>query len=142
MATTRRREVSVVRSIRRELAWWLGGVARLLRRHPAPLLGFVGVALLYQALGVDMAALWALLAVLLGLALWCRVSPTSFGRVVGEPLRRRRIARRVRHRWPSLMESCGLVVTDRVTGSARRTVPALSRPHWDARGICRRRWVW
>ena len=60
--------MSIVRAIRRELAWWLGGFARLLRRHPAGLLGFVGVALLYRALGVDMAPVWGALAVLLGLA--------------------------------------------------------------------------
>jgi S-DNA-T family DNA segregation ATPase FtsK/SpoIIIE len=126
--------VSIVRAIRRELAWWLGGFARLLRRHPAGLLGFVGVALLYRALGVDMAPVWGALAVLLGLAFWCRVSPASFRRLIGEPMRRRRVVRRVRQQWPSLMDSCGLVVTDRVTGSSRRTFPALGRPRWDRHG--------
>lgn len=46
------------RALRRELVWWLGGFARLLRRHPAGLLGLAGVGLLSWAIGIDLTGFW------------------------------------------------------------------------------------
>lgn len=121
-------------AVRREAAWWVGGFGRLLRRHPAAVLGLVGVGLLYWPSGLELAPLWSVLAVLFGLALWCRLGPMSFGRLVADPLRRGRIRRRLRRLWPALMEASGLVRTDRTTGEVRRIIPGLGRPRWDRQG--------
>lgn len=122
------------RALRRELVWWLGGFARLLRRRPAGLLGLVGVGFLSWAIGIDLTGFWLVIGGLLGLAVWCRLWPSSFARFVAEPLRRRRIKRRVQHLWPSLMDACGLVSTDRSGGTANRQTPTLHRLRWDSDG--------
>lgn len=121
-------------AVRREAVWWLGGLVRPLRRHPAGLLVLVALGLLYSVTGHQLTPLWVALTGLLGLALWCRLSPLSFDRFIAEPLRRGRIRRRLRRLWPSLMESCGLVHTDRTTGEVRRVFPGLGRPRWDRQG--------
>lgn len=121
-------------AVRREAAWWVGGFGRLLRRHPAVVLGLVGVGLVYWASGMQLILLWSVLAGLFGLALWCRLGPVSFGRLVADPLRRGRIRRQLRRLWPSLMEATGLVRTVRTTGNVRRIIPGLGRPRWDRQG--------
>ncbi|MBK8448269.1 MAG: hypothetical protein IPL41_16715 [Micropruina sp.] len=98
------------------------------------MLGLVGVGLVYWPSGLELAPLWSVLAVLFGLALWCRLGPMSFGRLVADPLRRGRIRRRLRRVWPALMEASGLVRTDRTTGEVRRIIPGLGRPRWDRQG--------
>lgn len=122
------------RALRRELVWWLGGFARLLRRHPASMLSLVGVGFLSWAIGIDLTAFWPVIGGLLGLAAWRRLWPSSFARFVAEPRRRRRIKRRVQHLWPSLMDACGLVSTDRSGGTANRQTPSLHRLRWDRNG--------
>lgn len=122
-------------TVRREAAWWLGGFVRLLCRHPAGVFGLSGTALVWVAVGGDAStAILVFLVVMLGLASWNRLWPTSFARLVTEPLRRGRIKRRLRRLWPSLMDACGLVEVQRVNGAVRRMLPALGRPRWDRQG--------
>ncbi|HET7477850.1 MAG TPA: FtsK/SpoIIIE domain-containing protein [Dermatophilaceae bacterium] len=82
-----------------------------------------------------------MLAPLAGLALWCRIGPVSYARLVGGPVWRRRVRRRVRRMWPLVMEAVGL--TRRIpttTAPARPDRPVVPRDRVVGPGLHRLRW--
>lgn len=123
--------VQGVRLVFAEIAWWLSGSFRLLRRAPGRAVTWLtGVGFAVWA------EVWWLLTVLLVLVvvpgLWSRIWPVSFEQRISHPSWRRRIKRGVRQSWPQLMEACGL--SRRVldpTGAATIRVPVLHRIRWD-----------
>lgn len=126
--------MTAVAVVGREVCWWLRGLGRVLWRRRGLWLVLVGISLLLTVFGVDVRPVWVGIGVyVLALGLWARFAPVSFERRIAGPARRRRRLRHVRDSWPSLADSCGLVVTDRSAGG-QRTRAGLHRLRWDEQG--------
>jgi S-DNA-T family DNA segregation ATPase FtsK/SpoIIIE len=123
-----------------EVWWWLTAGVSLWCSHPIRGSIYVGLgaALLYRGQSV---ALAVVVAPLLGVGLWCRVGPVSFGRWVRTPLWRYQIRRTVKRSWSPVMEAVGLTRRlptrdlpragqQQLVPADRVLVPTLQRLRW------------
>jgi S-DNA-T family DNA segregation ATPase FtsK/SpoIIIE len=114
-----------------EVLWWTKGLARLAWRGKRWLVVWGVAVLLFR----DHELIWALASpagIVVLLALWCRVSPASYARVLSGPLWRRRVRRRIRREWSAVMSGCGLTRRD-PTGVIAG--PGLVGVRWDRQGL-------
>jgi S-DNA-T family DNA segregation ATPase FtsK/SpoIIIE len=122
--------------IRAEVTWWLRRLMTAARRSPGRTL--VLVALLWLTAPDSLPWVVVTAVVMLGLRVWALRAPLSFGRVVG-PLRGLWWRRRLRWRWRSLCEHCGLGQQIRRPLSSRTAEP---RPRFHIPRIARTRAAW
>jgi S-DNA-T family DNA segregation ATPase FtsK/SpoIIIE len=128
-----------VRAAGGEVWWWLAGATRLWWSHPCAGTGYIGICVLL-AQWSEKLLLAAVLAPLVVLALWFGIGPVSYVRLVGLPLWRRRVRRRVRRLWATVMEAAGLArrtptlalaqAAASVGPAERVIVPELRRLRW------------
>ncbi|QDP95830.1 hypothetical protein FOE78_07875 [Microlunatus elymi] len=125
------------RAVVRECWWWLSGAGRLLRGYPFRSLVWLLVVVIAVVADARTVLVIVLVPVLI-IAVWARVLPVSYGRLLAGPLSRFRLRRWVRKVWPSLMESCGLARraplhsrrADRVLPGERLVLPRLVSCRW------------
>jgi S-DNA-T family DNA segregation ATPase FtsK/SpoIIIE len=129
----------VLRGIAGEVWWWLSAAGQLWCscRLRATVYAGLGAFLVWQGAQVLAAGL---VAPVVGAGCWCRWAPVSFARWVAVPLWRRRVRRRVRRLWATVMEAAGLArriptlaleQSATPSGPAERvSVPGLGRLRW------------
>lgn len=129
------------RTVGREVWWWLSGLGRLWFRYTLRVTLWAGLVAGWAWQDRYALAL-VLLAPVLGVAVWARLSPVSYRRRLADPVWRSRMKRRLQKSWGTVMETCGLgrrvPLTNQplprpgqVTPPADRLlVPRLRRARW------------
>jgi S-DNA-T family DNA segregation ATPase FtsK/SpoIIIE len=128
-----------VRAAGGEVWWWLAGAARLWWSHPLTCTGYIGICVLLTQWSEKL-LLAAVLAPLVVLALWCRIGPVSYVRLIGLPLWRRRVRRRVRRLWATVMEAAGLARRTPTLALAQASAPIGPAERVSVPRLCRLRW--
>jgi S-DNA-T family DNA segregation ATPase FtsK/SpoIIIE len=127
----------VLRGAGGEVWWWLSAAGRLWWTFRLRATAYAGLCAFLEWQGAH--ALVALLvAPVVEVGCWCRWAPVSFARWVAVPLWRRRVRRRVRRLWATVMEAAGLArrtptlaLAQAAAGPQERvSVPQLCRLRW------------
>ena len=124
-------EQTIARRVGAEVLWWLTGSVRLAWRAK----GWVILWAIGLLLSAGRGPFWwlaSLVPVVVLVALWRRLHPASFGRLVSGPVWRRRVRRQIRRSWASVMSGCGLTRRD-ATGAVAG--PGLAALRWDRQGL-------
>lgn len=122
-----------------EIRRWLRRALDVVRRHPGRVLLLTAVAWLTAPDSLIWVAV--VLLCLVGLRWWQMRAPMSFARIAG-PVAGRWWRRRIRWRWRSLCEECGLAQPIRLRSWAQQRGPAGREPRHRIPKVSRTRVAW
>jgi S-DNA-T family DNA segregation ATPase FtsK/SpoIIIE len=129
----------VLRGAAAEMWWWLSAAGRLWWSHRLRATAYSAMCAVLAWQGAH-ALVAVLVTPVVGGGCWCRWAPVSFARCVAVPWWRRRVRRRVRRLWATVMEAAGLARRTPTLALAQSATPTGLVERVSVPGLCRLRW--